>query len=218
MHKTNDAIEILHRRYIGSDAQRITSLEREKLNAQIASRIAQVRTEAGLTQKQLAERVGTTQSVISRLEDAQYEGHSLSMLNRIAEALDQHVKVVLESTDPDIQIVRLAFREILRRLRLSHGYTLEDVGSRLRITPAEAVALEQDHTYRASPLLLHRISKLYNIPQRRLALLAGAVRDIPSAMKEHASKFAAMSDSFSKLGSQERKELDEFVKFLRSEV
>jgi transcriptional regulator with XRE-family HTH domain len=43
----------------------------------------------------LAERVDTTQSVISRLEDADYEGHSLSMLNRIAKALNQHVRVVI---------------------------------------------------------------------------------------------------------------------------
>ena len=37
--------------------------------------------------------IGTTQSVISRLEDADYEGHSLSMLNRIAEALDKRLKI-----------------------------------------------------------------------------------------------------------------------------
>ena len=46
--------------------------------------MANARTEAGLSQKELAEMIGTTQSVISRLEDADYEGHSLSMLSRIA--------------------------------------------------------------------------------------------------------------------------------------
>jgi predicted transcriptional regulator len=38
-------------------------------------------------------RVGTTQSVISRLEDADYEGHSLAMLNRIAAAVERHVEI-----------------------------------------------------------------------------------------------------------------------------
>ena len=46
-----------------------------------------------LTQKQLAELVGTTQSVIARLEDADYEGHSLSMLQRIAAAVNKRLEV-----------------------------------------------------------------------------------------------------------------------------
>jgi transcriptional regulator with XRE-family HTH domain len=50
---------------------------------------------AGLTQGQLAKLVGTTQSVISRLEDADYEGHSLSMLRRIAAALHHRVELRL---------------------------------------------------------------------------------------------------------------------------
>ena len=50
-----------------------------------------------MTQKQLADLIGTTQSVISRLEDADYEGHSLSMVSRIAEALERKLKVQLVS-------------------------------------------------------------------------------------------------------------------------
>ena len=41
----------------------------------------------------LAEIVGTTALVICRLEDADYEGYSLSMLNRIAFALDRRIKI-----------------------------------------------------------------------------------------------------------------------------
>lgn len=57
------------------------------------------RTGAGLSQKELAERVGTTQSVISRLEDADYGGHSLSMLQRIAEALGLRLDVSWSPVD-----------------------------------------------------------------------------------------------------------------------
>ena len=53
-----------------------------------------------MTQGQLAELVGTTQSVISRLEDSDYEGHSLSILHRIAEALQKKVTVVMTAKDP----------------------------------------------------------------------------------------------------------------------
>jgi hypothetical protein len=38
-------------------------------------------------------RFGTTASVICRLESADYEGHSLAMLNRIAAGLKQRVEI-----------------------------------------------------------------------------------------------------------------------------
>jgi transcriptional regulator with XRE-family HTH domain len=55
--------------------------------------IYDARNAAGLTQSQLADRVGTSQSAIARLEDADYEGHSLSMLRRIGEALNQKIEI-----------------------------------------------------------------------------------------------------------------------------
>jgi len=93
--KTSNAVRILHHRYVGEDVQRKASLEQERVNAGVARTIYELRGQAGLSQKELAERVDTTQSVISRLEDADYEGHSLSMLNRIAKALNQQVQVVM---------------------------------------------------------------------------------------------------------------------------
>jgi transcriptional regulator with XRE-family HTH domain len=89
--KTANAVDILHRRYIGDDAERQQSLEGERLHVQVARTIYDLRKQAGLTQKELAKLIGTTQSVISRLEDADYEGHSLSMLSRIAAALGQRL-------------------------------------------------------------------------------------------------------------------------------
>jgi len=41
----------------------------------------------------MAKKVGTTASVICRLEDADYEGHSLAMLRRIAAALETRVEI-----------------------------------------------------------------------------------------------------------------------------
>ena len=65
----------------------------ETLNVRVARMIFDARTRAGLTQTQLAELIDTKQPVIARLEDADYEGHSLSMLQRIAEALGQRLEV-----------------------------------------------------------------------------------------------------------------------------
>ena len=66
---------------------------RRRADVAVAEKIYKLRTRAGITQRQLAKLVGTTASVICRLEDADYEGHSLAMLNRIAAALDKRVEI-----------------------------------------------------------------------------------------------------------------------------
>jgi ribosome-binding protein aMBF1 (putative translation factor) len=89
---TTDAVEILDR-MIGNDKRLRHLVEVARINVIVSEMIYEARNAAGLTQAALARRVGTTQSVISRLEDADYEGHSLTMLQRIAEAL--HVRLEL---------------------------------------------------------------------------------------------------------------------------
>ena len=70
---TTDAVEIMHRRFIKGDKKRLESIKREMEKLDIAERIYDLRTKAGLTQKQFAERINTTQFAISRLEDADYD-------------------------------------------------------------------------------------------------------------------------------------------------
>lgn len=87
------ALQWTYDRYVGTDPDLIEEYEHELLNAEIAHKIYSLRTKAGLSQRELAKRIGTTASTICRLEDADYEGHSLSMLKRIAEALDRRVEI-----------------------------------------------------------------------------------------------------------------------------
>jgi len=90
---TSDAVEILHRLYFEDRPNRLASLEAERLNARIAAAVYELRTAAGLTQSQLAKHVGTTASVISRLEDADYNGHSLNMLKKIAAVFAGRIEI-----------------------------------------------------------------------------------------------------------------------------
>ena len=62
----------------------------------VALQLAALREKAGLSQKELARKLRTTQQQISRLESPGYEGHSLSMLRRVARVLNAHVRVVFE--------------------------------------------------------------------------------------------------------------------------
>lgn len=90
---TTDAVKILHRRYYDKSRTRALDLETARLNAAIAHEIYTLRKRARLTQEQLARLVGTTGSVISRLEDDDYEGHSLKMLQRISIALNRRLEI-----------------------------------------------------------------------------------------------------------------------------
>ena len=62
------------------------TFERTLQQIDLALLVREMRENAGFTQTELAKKVGTAQSVIARLEDAEYTGHSLTMLERIAAA------------------------------------------------------------------------------------------------------------------------------------
>ncbi len=96
--KTTDAVQILDK-LTGDDPELRERIRVAKVNAMAAQIILEAREAAGLTQRQLAELVGTKQPAIARLEDADYEGHTLSMLQRIADALGQRLLLRMEPKD-----------------------------------------------------------------------------------------------------------------------
>lgn len=113
--KTSDAVAIMDR-MAGTNPELRRLTEEARINATVAQLIYEARNKAGLSQAELAERIGTRQSVISRLENANYEGHSLSMLQRIAAALGRCVEI------------RFLAPEKAARGRRSNTAVLEPVG------------------------------------------------------------------------------------------
>jgi ribosome-binding protein aMBF1 (putative translation factor) len=75
--------EIVEKRSRKSAAYRKT-FARTLHQIDLALLVREMREDAGLTQSELAKKTGTKQSVIARLEDAEYTGQSLPMLERIA--------------------------------------------------------------------------------------------------------------------------------------
>lgn len=92
MRHTKNFADVI-RAKMASSPELADAIERESFNADIAHKVYELRTTAGLTQKQLADLIDTQQSVISRIEDADYDGHSLNMLRRIATALKRNLRV-----------------------------------------------------------------------------------------------------------------------------
>ena len=70
------------------DPETLAHYLRAKHEAAVARSVREVRKHLGLTQQQLADRIGTTASAISRIESEEYEGHSMQTLYKIAAVLD----------------------------------------------------------------------------------------------------------------------------------
>lgn len=95
MAKTKDFAKFLANQ-VESDEALADDIERERLNADIAVLIYSEREQAGLTQQELAEKAGTHQSVIARLEDAEYNGRTIELLRRVLHALGRRLAVSAE--------------------------------------------------------------------------------------------------------------------------
>jgi ribosome-binding protein aMBF1 (putative translation factor) len=90
--KTVDAVRILDQ-MAGNNPELKSLIHAARVNAAVAQLIYDARLQSGLSQAELADRIGSKQAVISRLEDADYEGHSLNILQRIAAALGKEITI-----------------------------------------------------------------------------------------------------------------------------
>lgn len=93
--KTTDALEIIHQEFFEGKPDMMEALAEAREAANLARELCRLREAAGLTQRELAKRVGTVASVICRLENADYDRHSLPLLRRVADALGCVVEVHL---------------------------------------------------------------------------------------------------------------------------
>ena len=96
----SEGLEHLFDRYVGNDKKKLAAYEQGLAAVDVSKKIYELRKSAELTQAALAKEVGTTTSVISRLEDADYDGHSLSMLRRVAAALGKRVQITFVDVRP----------------------------------------------------------------------------------------------------------------------
>lgn len=68
---------------------------REYEKIRLAMDITKLREKRGISQAELARRLGTTQSVIARLENPNYAGYTLKTLQNVARALNGHLEISL---------------------------------------------------------------------------------------------------------------------------
>ncbi len=90
---TSDAVEILHRRFSAGRPERLAELEEARASAAVARAAYELRTKAKLSQRELARRVGLAPATVAQLEDDDFEGDMLALLQRIAAALNKTVEI-----------------------------------------------------------------------------------------------------------------------------
>ena len=135
--KTPDAVEILRQRFIEGNPEMEALVQQEREKLAVAQQIYDLRTEAKLTQKELADLVGTSPSAICRLEDADYEGHSLRLLRKIADALDSRIEVrfVRKKVSPRKVAAQMAREGVVRSSEESAGGKTATAKKRRRAQP-----------------------------------------------------------------------------------
>ena len=93
---TVSAREILRRRLYEGNPGRIEARNQTHREMALGDKIRRYREIAGFTQEELARKIGSSPSAISRVEDADYDGHSMNVLHRIADALEMRLLVDFE--------------------------------------------------------------------------------------------------------------------------
>jgi len=101
----------------GSEADFAGELQTVVPYAAIAEAVIELRVRSGLSQEQLADRVGTTQSVVSRLESGTHEVR-VGILNRIADAFGMRWRPVFQ----DVAAANASSRTVPRWRRASVTY------------------------------------------------------------------------------------------------
>ena len=87
------AVQELYDELIDDDTAAQEEFEGGLVNIEAAQLIYAMRTKAGLSQRELARRVGTSASAINRLEAVDYQGHTIAMVRRIATALNRRLEL-----------------------------------------------------------------------------------------------------------------------------
>jgi ribosome-binding protein aMBF1 (putative translation factor) len=91
------ARELMASRIYNGQPDRIAEREHTAREMSLGAKLRKMREDVGMTQSQLAKNIGTQASAISRLEDADYDGHSMGTLEKVAKALGMRLVIDFEA-------------------------------------------------------------------------------------------------------------------------
>ena len=113
MAKTKRATQILFDRFYRGNPRRIAGLKRTRKELALGRQIRALRESKKMSQAQLAKALGTKAPAISRIEDADYDGHSLRILRKLADYFGQNLVVSFEPKNPTPAAAKKMARELV---------------------------------------------------------------------------------------------------------
>ena len=113
-----------------------------------------------------------------------------------------------------IRPLRQAFARLVQLKRRERALSLEEFAHEADVDLGEVVRIETDDRYVPSGLSVHRIAAFFRLPDRPLMALAGLLSVKDAQFQDASLRFAARSAPIDELSHEERKALDEYVKFL----
>ncbi|UOF02884.1 helix-turn-helix domain-containing protein [Bdellovibrio reynosensis] len=138
----------------------------------------------------------------------------------IARALAEAGRIS-SKTEPKIQnqkALHEGLRTIITLLRRKKGISQEELAALARINLSDVRNIETDDYFTPSPRTVYQLEQFFELEPRSLVLMSGTVSKHSSGFTDQIVKFAAHSKEIGKLSSEEKKLLNDFVKFLSNEL
>lgn len=114
----------------------------------------------------------------------------------------------------DVEDLHRGLGTLIQMLRRRDRVTVDQLAAQARVDADELRRIELDATFEPNPRTIYQLEQYFELPERSLVILSGAVR-VDSLVRAEAVRFAASSTSIAELSREERRLLNSFVKFLR---
>ena len=114
--------------------------------------------------------------------------------------------------------VHTAFSILMRQLRLEKNLTVEELAQRIEVEPEQLHRIERHIGFKPPPRTLQRLADWHRLPVNAVIQMAGGVKKMNRTIEDSALCFAAKSESFERLNSDEKRLLNDFVQCLREQV
>ena len=140
-------------------------------------------------------------------------GEDLDALAARGKAVAQ--RALSETSDPArVEDLHRGLGVLLQMLRRRERLSIDELAQNARVDASELRHIESDPAFDPNPRTIVQLAQYFKLPERSLVVLSGAVR-VDDNVREEAVRFAASSDHISGLTREQRKHLNQFVKFLR---
>lgn len=149
---------------------------------------------------------------ISKSPDAEFEaGGPVALLDSIGMFVPSDA--TNELSDSVVQL-KYAFGILIKMLRKQSALTVAELSAKARVSEEELRMIERDPHHKAGPRTVHQLAEYFDIDPRRMMKLSGSMVTTNENFRDEAVRFAAKSDDISSLSSEERKMLNDFVKYV----